>query len=166
MDHAEVMNSCNSKAQLFGVASLNPVERTIYMATWAEFEITLGEIDTFYYNSAGNDAVEMVSALRSIGALQAAEALEAANALFPNGAPSRSREQRFDELLQVRDLPGDQLSTLTSAYYKQSPGVHYMVERFIEAHAVDLREHWDGSPLDGFVRWAESPKPTDSTRRS
>ena len=64
MDHAEVMNSCDAKAQRIGLARLTAVERVVVLVSCANFEIELGGLDSFYYNSAGDEAVPTAEGAR------------------------------------------------------------------------------------------------------
>jgi hypothetical protein len=137
MDHAEVMNSCDAKAQRLGFAALTEVERVVVLVNQVHFEIVTGGFSQFYYNDAGNCALETVPALEAVGAFKAATALRKANALFPDGNPSPDREQRYDEwrvLVDARSLrPLDEL-------FNEEDGFDHLCS-YIEAHAAQLREH-------------------------
>lgn len=141
MDHAAIMNSCNEKALREGIAALTEAERTVHLANAADFEVSMGGLWQFYYNSAGDRAVETVGALRIISADRAADALEAANALFPNGSPPRDREQRFRSLKPLSESPDDPLGRITSEFYRQQPDIFTLLETYIDAHVDQLREH-------------------------
>jgi hypothetical protein len=144
LDHAEVMNSCDAKAQRVGLADLSPTERVVVLVSRANFEIELGGLDTFYYNSAGDEAVPTVAALEAVGATQAASTLRTANALFPGGSPPRDREKRFDALEVVRKLPKRPLTSLEKEVSLDDPDVFSRLCSFIEAHAKGLRGHGSG----------------------
>jgi hypothetical protein len=138
------MNSCDDKAQRLGLARLTAVERVVVLVSRANFEIELGGLDTFYYNSAGDEAAPTVDALEAVGATQAASALRAANALFPGGSPPRDREKRFGGLEGVRKLPKRPLAALESKMSGDVPDVFSRLCSFIEAHAKELRKHGSG----------------------
>src|SRR6478672_7957320 len=110
MDHAAVMNSCDAKAVRVGLSRLNSIERVVVLVSRANFEIELGGLDAFYYNSAGDEAVPTVDALEAVGATHAASTLREANDLFPGGSPPRNREKRFAGLEVVRKFPKRPLS--------------------------------------------------------
>jgi hypothetical protein len=112
LDHAEVMNNCDAKAQRVGLADLSPPERIVVLVSRANFEIELGGLDAFYYNSAGDEAVPTVAALEAVGATGAASTLRMANGLFAAGSPPHDREKRFDALEVVRKLPDRPLASL------------------------------------------------------
>jgi hypothetical protein len=141
VDHAAVMNSCNEKAWRLGIGALTEVERTVHLANVANCEIEMGSLSQFYYNSAGDAAVETVNALRAIGADRAAAALQAANGLFPGGSPARDRDRRFDELQPLTESSDKPLNELTSEFYRQQPDVFLKLCAYIDAHADQLRDH-------------------------
>jgi hypothetical protein len=94
VDHAEIIKSCNAKAEGVGLAELTPAERTVVLVSWAHFEVELGGLSAYFYNSAGDHAAETVTALGAVGAVEAATALKAAMARFPGGSPPVDRERR------------------------------------------------------------------------
>lgn len=145
MDHAKVMNSCDAKAQRVGLASLTEVERVVVLVSRANFEIELGGLDSFYYNSAGDEAAPTVVALQAIGATQAASTLREANSLFPGGVPPRDREKRFAALQVIRKLPRRPLTSLEKKVIRDEPDVFSCLCRFIETHANELQEHGAGA---------------------
>lgn len=105
MDHAEVMNACDAKAQRIGLARLTSIERVVVLVSRANFEIELGGLDAFYYNSAGDEAVATVAALEAVGATHAASTLREANDLFPGGAAGTlSGEALLFELAMLRRI--------------------------------------------------------------
>jgi hypothetical protein len=144
VNHAGVMNSCDAKAQRLGLKRLTATERIVVLVSRANFEIELGGLDAFYYNSAGDEAVLTVDALEVVGATQAASILREANALFPGGSPPRDREKRFAGLEVVRKLPRCPLSSLEKKVGGDVPDVFSRLCDYIEAHAKELQEHGDG----------------------
>lgn len=144
MDHAGVMNSCDAKAQRVGLKRLTKAERVVVLVSRANFEIELGGLDTFYYNSAGDEAVATVAALETVGATHAASTLREANALFPGGSPLRDREERFVGLQAVRQLPKSPLDSLERKFGRDDPDGFERLCSYIDAHAKELQEHGDG----------------------
>jgi hypothetical protein len=141
VDHAEVMNACDAKAERVGLAHLTAPERVVVLVSRANFEVELGGLDSFFYNSAASEAVPTVDALEAVGAARAASALRTANTLFPGGSPPRDREERFKGLEVVRGLPGRPLAALEWEFGRDAPDVFSRLCSFIEAHAAELREH-------------------------
>ena len=149
MEHAEVMNNCDAKAQRVGLAQLSWAEQMIVLVSRANFEIELGGLDAFYYNSAGDEAAPTVAALEAVGATHAASTLRAANSLFPGGSPPRSRERRFDALVDVRRLANGPLASLEREVGRDEPDVFSRLCAFIDAHREELRDLGvDGQPSD------------------
>lgn len=141
MDHASVMNSCDAKAKRVGLKRLTAAERVVVLVSRANFEIELGGLDAFYYNSAGDEAVATVTALEAVGATHAASTLREANALFPGGSPPRDREERFASLEAVRKLPKRPLESLERKVGRDDPDVFSRLCSYIEAHAKELQKH-------------------------
>jgi hypothetical protein len=135
------MNSCDAKGERLGLAALTTVERTVVLVSSANFEISLGGLSGFYYNSAGDRAAETVAALEAVGATRAAAALRAANALFPGGAPARDRTERYEGWRALMDSEEDVLSPLNQEFDADQPDLFARLCDFIDAHAADLRDH-------------------------
>jgi hypothetical protein len=140
VDHAEVMNRCDAKARHAGLAYVGAAEPVVVLVSRASFEIELDGLDSFFYNSAGGEAVPTVAALEAVGATRAAAALRAANGLFPGGSPW-DRAERFEGLEVVRRLPGDPLAALEREFGRDEPDVFSRLCSFIEAHSAELGEH-------------------------
>ncbi|MFO0899102.1 MAG: DUF4375 domain-containing protein [Pirellulales bacterium] len=137
MNHAAVMNSCDEKAQRVGLAGLTEAERVVVLVSRANFEVELGGLSSFFYNSAGNHAAETVPALEAVGATKAAAALRTAMDKFPGGCPPADRELRYPGWQQV----SDSLESLTTAFGRDEPDIFSRLCPFIEARAAELREH-------------------------
>ena len=137
MNYAAVLNSCDEKAQRVGLPSLTDTELIVVLVSWANFEIELGGLSTYFYNSASDFAAETVPALEVIGAKKAASALRAAMAKFPGGSPPADRERRYLGWQQV----SGSLGTLDAEFYGERPDVFSRLCTFIETHAVELSEH-------------------------
>lgn len=137
MDHAAVMNSCDEKAQRVALAALTEGERVVVLVSRANFEVELGALSSFFYNSAGDHAAETVLALEAVGATKAAAALRTAMTKFPGGCPPADRELRHPGWQQV----SDSLESLDAAFSRDVPDVFSRLCAFIEARAAELREH-------------------------
>jgi hypothetical protein len=137
VDHAAVMNNCDEKAKRLGLAALTDAERIVVLVSWVNFEVELGGLSTFFYNSAGDHAAETVPALEAVGAVKAAAALRAAMATFPGGALPADRDLRYPAWQQV----SESLGSLDTTFNRDNPDVFSRLCVFIEAHAAELREH-------------------------
>jgi hypothetical protein len=141
MDHAAVMNACDKKAEKLGLSALTSVERTVVLVSIANFEIELGGLTSFFYNTAGNAAQATVAALVDIGAERAAFALRRANALFPGGNPAVDRERRFKDYKKLMESDDRAFNEMDSEFYAEDPDVFSKLCTFIDAHADELRKY-------------------------
>src|SRR5262245_3361707 len=131
------MNSCDEKAQRVGLPALTDTELIVVLVSWANFEIELGGMSSYFYNSASDHAAETVLALEVIGAKKAASALRAAMDKFPGGSPPTDRERRYLGWQQV----SESLGALDAEFRGERPDVFSRLCSFIETHAVELSEH-------------------------
>jgi hypothetical protein len=97
-------------------AALPEVDRQILDVYEIINEVENGGIDQFLANSTGDRAEETLHALKSIGATESAGIVTKAMALFPNGKPSRAREERLHELEQIRDSHAEMLEELADHF--------------------------------------------------
>jgi hypothetical protein len=141
MDHAAVMDGCDGKGDRVGLDKLTPLERTISLVSRFNFEVELGGLGTFYYNSAGQHAIEIVKALKAIGAKQAAAALESANRLLPLGQADRDSTQWHDTLRALANAAPCPFDPFEAAIAEESPDVFCKLCAFIDQHAEELREY-------------------------
>ena len=66
-----------------------------------EAEINNGGFDQFFFNSAGDYTEETIQALIKIGAFRTAEIIKKAASKFPDGKPSKDRDERQEELEMI-----------------------------------------------------------------
>lgn len=136
-DTAAIINACDEKCARVGFAALSSDERTVCLVNWLRFEVCLGGLSTFYYNSASDYAPEMVRALKELRAPRAAEALGAANAMLK--ADSNvwlDRVARYEALKQVtdarwRELEEELLSDRPRCY-------EALLDDYVAMHAAQL----------------------------
>jgi len=138
------MNSCDAKAHRVGLAALTETERVVVLVSRANFEIEMGGLSSFFYNSAGDHAADTIIALEFVKAMRAAAALRAAMGKFPGGAPPTEQELRYAGGWQ--QVLGS-LESLDAEFYEEEPAVFSRLCTFIESHEAELREHDpDGKP--------------------
>ena len=77
-------------------------DRIVWDVMWFWFEVENGGMDQYFYNSAGDHAMQALEALKNIGAPVAHADLKAACDLFPNGQPNSDRETRQNQLEVIR----------------------------------------------------------------
>jgi hypothetical protein len=131
VDTAAIINECDSKRQQFGSEKLNDSERVVSLVSYLQYELELGGIDGFYYNSAGDYAVETVSALEQIGATHAAKVLKRINVLFPGGVPAKDQGTRQEDLECLSSQPDDPFEELEEEFLSDEPGIWERLEKFI-----------------------------------
>lgn len=137
MDHATVMNNCDAKAGRVGLAALSDIERVVALVSTVNFEVELGGLSSFFYNSAGDHAGETVLALEAVGAVYAAKALREAVASIPDGISSSDRVRRYTWWQGA----SDSLAMLDEVFAQDRPDVFSRLCSYIDLHADELREH-------------------------
>lgn len=95
------------------------MERLAALRVWFQREINNGGLETFFFNSAGDHAVETSDMFRKIGAPAAAKILDLAIALFGAAGPSSDTRQRRKQLKGLSTEQQRQLSELTQAYFAE-----------------------------------------------
>lgn len=91
-----------------GVAALDPVERTIYVISNADFEINLGGVSGYLYNSAGDDLELLPVAFEAIGCVKlATHAKMLLDAVIDSKCVPSDRQSRY-EMIQSRNSMLDQ----------------------------------------------------------
>lgn len=73
------------KIEASGLDSLTPCERWMFALTWLGIETNNGGLHQFFFNDAGQFAVDALLGLETIGAAKTANVLRRAIALFPDG---------------------------------------------------------------------------------
>jgi hypothetical protein len=139
LDHAEIMNRCSDKADKLGLSALSKTERVVHLVNVFNFEVLNGTLSQFFYNSAGDHAVETVPALEAVRAKRAAAALRGANHLFPRGAPPADRMKRYDAWRKLIDTR--RLEAFDDEIGQEKPDVWCKLCTFIDAHAAELQQH-------------------------
>ena len=91
-----------------GVAALEPMERTIYVISNADFEINLGGVSAYLYNSAGDDLELLPVAFEAIGCVRlATHAKMLLDAVTAAKCVPSDRQSRY-EMMQSRSVMLDQ----------------------------------------------------------
>ena len=74
-------------------------DKIVELVQALEDEVNNGGFHQFFYNDAGDNALETIKALETIGAIKTADVLRRAAAMFPGGIPPKERFSRQDVLL-------------------------------------------------------------------
>ncbi len=101
-----------------GFEGLTEVERNYFCLAELEDEVNNGGFDQFYFNTAGDIAVEAVGALKAIGAHKAAAIVDSANQVFKNGQPPKERYKRQQELEEIREKMSEKFEELDNQFLK------------------------------------------------
>lgn len=106
------------KIQKKGFESLSHPEQVLYYVYWLEAEINNGGFEQYFGNSSGDYALDTPAALAEIGAHHTANLVKRAINLFPDGSPSRDREQRNDQLDSLDEDALAEFENLDSEFYE------------------------------------------------
>ena len=110
---------------------LDEVDRVLVTLWGIETEVANGGFDQFYFNVAGDVAFFAPTALRLIGASRMAEIAAQANALFGPQGPSRSRDERWQQLMAIPRGDRDPWDPLTREFGGYPDDVGELLERFL-----------------------------------
>lgn len=118
-----------------GPFALTPIE-AVGVGVWMlEAEVNNGGFDQYYFNSAGDLAIQTVEALKAIGALNTASLLAAANAEFPGAMPPVDRTERQEVLDQVRESA--EFSALEEEFNRDEEKRLFRLANYLKLHAAD-----------------------------
>lgn len=118
-----------------GPLALTPLE-AVGVGVWMlETEVNNGGFDQYYFNSAGDLAIQTVEALKAIGALNTAFLLAAANAEFPGAVPPVDRTERQEVLDQVRESA--RFAALEKEFYRDEERLLSRLANYLKSHAAD-----------------------------
>ncbi len=122
-----------------GLSGLSECERTFLCVWQLEAEVNNGGFDQFFFNSAGNHAVETVAALEAIGAPKtAALVLEANSILCADGAP-KERGDRQRMLTSLSQESTDRLEQLDQKFYQYVESLESLLRVYVERHRAEFR---------------------------
>lgn len=103
-----------------GVAALDPVERTIYVISNADFEINLGGVSGYLYNSAGNDLELLPVAFKAIGCDKLSNHAEMLlNAVIASKCVPSDRQSRYEMMRSENSMLDQQMDDLERAIQNQ-----------------------------------------------
>jgi hypothetical protein len=103
-----------------GIADLNPAERTVFVISNADFEINLGGVTGYLYNSAGDQLELLPAAFDAIGCkLLASRSKHLADVLLSLGCVPSDRSMRGEMIQSGYDRIGRAMDDLESAIQDQ-----------------------------------------------
>jgi hypothetical protein len=121
-----------------GYEALSEAERVLWSVWCLEAEVNDGGFDQYFFNSAGDHALDVVKALVLIGAKQCAEIVRMAIGLFPPSGPSREREARCAQLELLRDAHEAELSACDDAFYEYLEPLETLLATFARSRIEDF----------------------------
>lgn len=98
-------------------------------------EVNNGGFDQYYFNSAGDLAIQTVEALRTVGAVKSAVLLACANNEFPEALPPIDRTERQRVLDEVREIA--RFAALEREFYRDEENRISLLASFLKLHAGD-----------------------------
>jgi len=128
----------NERLSSYSWAELSGPERVVVLVDQVESEVNNGGFHQFYFNAAGDRAIETPAALREIGACQLAAIIDVANALFPGGTPPENRAER-QRVLDEIDPAISTFRHLDDKFYAYPDDTLKLVYDFVIAHRDQVR---------------------------
>lgn len=120
-----------------GSARLSPAEHDVRLVAIYDGEVNNGGHHQFFFNSSGDEAVEVREALARIGCTDVLPIYDCALTAFPGHKPSRIRERRNEELARWGDKQFRIFERLDSAYYASASCTHAL-DTYIRARIAEM----------------------------
>jgi hypothetical protein len=120
-----------------GYQALTAPEKTVYVVWELEAEVDNGGFDQYFYNSAGDRAVDAPAALDRIGAPRTAALAREAIAKFPAPGLSRDRFVRQKQLLTLSPS-GDAFNALDERFYECPEDLEKLLAAYARDNATEL----------------------------
>nr|WP_315494720.1 DMP19 family protein [uncultured Rhodoferax sp.] len=118
-----------------GPSALDALE-AVGVGVWMlETEVNNGGFYQYYFNSAGNLALQTVETLKAIGASNTASLLSAANAEFPGALPPVDRTERQEALDQIREAA--RFASLEEEFYRDEERLLARLASYLRLHTGD-----------------------------
>ncbi len=138
-----VKNGIIAKIETNGLDSLSLKEKIVELVSTLDYETTQGGLYSYYYNTSGSQAIEVIEALNAIGAKKAANIMKEINELFRNGMPPKNHEERRKELHGLVQP----LEEYTEKLYN-SVELFDLIDDYIIENREDFSQTNNGSPHD------------------
>jgi hypothetical protein len=125
----------------YSIECLSDIEKTVLFAYEMELEVKNGGMHQYFYNTTGDSWKAMMSALRAVDAEKILALFEEALSVFPGGAPSANREERWKQLDQIGKAGERKLEQLSQEYfalYEEHPGQDIYAK--LGAYLLNLRK--------------------------
>jgi hypothetical protein len=131
VDLIKISESVWDRESKLGYEKLSQPER-VFLCVWdLEAEVNNGGFDQYYFNSAGDHALDTVRALETIGAKRTAELVRTMNNLFGPAGPSPVRFKRQDQLSSLRDSVANKMHDADKRFYKYDDNLEQLLTAFV-----------------------------------
>jgi len=118
-------------------ADLRPAEQVVWCIDGLEREVNNGGFEQFFLNSAGDQARETVSALRTIGAHHTAGLVERANGVFAGG-PSPNRDVRQGQVEALGETQREIFNQLDQEFFRYEDKLTTLLRAYVAQHTSDF----------------------------
>jgi hypothetical protein len=99
----EVGSRLMDKGHFRGLSAMSRAELNAHLLHMLQLEVNNGGFDQFFFNSAGDCAMQTANAIHDMGLTELDALYARALAKFPNRAPSEDRATRWQELERIPD---------------------------------------------------------------
>jgi len=128
----------SKREESVGFGQLSTTEQTVLCLDGLEREVNNGGFDQFFFNSAGDHALETPAALRRIGAPQMAALVEQANAAFGKKGPSPERYVRQEQMEALGEPAREVWTALDQLFYEYPEDLAALLQAYVRAHRNEL----------------------------
>lgn len=112
----------------------------VFVCIWGlEGEVNNGGFDQYYFNSAGDHALDTVESLEAIGAKHTANLVRQANALFGETGPSPDRFARQKQLDALGDAKTKKLNEIEEEFFRYEDELGQLLESYVSKNAEAFR---------------------------
>ena len=129
--YLEMVTFVTAKELEQGYDALSENERIIKQIWLLESEVTNGGFDQYFFNSAGNNALETVDTLRRVGSKETLALLIQAIEAFGPNPPSSDRETRWAQMDMLPEAASEEWGRLDGEFYNYTESLAALVVNFI-----------------------------------
>ena len=126
-----------------GYDSLNRPEQ-VFVCIWElEADVNNGGFDQYYFNDAGDRALNAVESLEAIGASRTATLVNQANRVFGASGPSRQSREAQEQLDSLTEAHRAELAKLDVRYLTYEENLESLLRAFVVEHSDVLGQILD-----------------------
>lgn len=117
---------------------LTEAQKVFYYNQNIENEVNDGGFNQYFFNSSGNNALEIVESLKIIGAYKTASIVQRAVNQFPNSKIPKDRAERIALLQQIESIANHKWEELEQEFYKYEDDLNKLNIEFIKKNKKDF----------------------------